>query len=85
MSKVRPQLNIPLKWENARVELNRALTEYAREINGSLRGEDEGETGTSTASFTATNKPGANNKTSPDTWVKINLNGTEYYIPAFLP
>lgn len=40
-------------------------------------------TGTKTASFTATNKPGANNKTSPDLWIPVNINGSTYYIPAF--
>lgn len=42
-------------------------------------------TGAKTATFTSTNKPGTNNKTSPDTWVWINLDGTAYLMPAFLP
>jgi hypothetical protein len=43
-------------------------------------------TGSATASFTATNKPGGNNKTSPDTWLEfVDSEGVTYYIPAFLP
>jgi hypothetical protein len=39
--------------------------------------------GTRTATFTATNKPGTNNQTTPATWLPINLGGTVYYIPCF--
>lgn len=41
-------------------------------------------TGSATASFTASNKPGANNKTSPDTWLTVTTGGNTYYVPAFL-
>lgn len=85
MSRVSPQSNIATDWNVARSELVRIIRDHARVVNEKLDGKDEGSTGTSTASFTASNKPGANNKTSPDTWVEINLNGTVYYIPAFLP
>lgn len=85
MSRTRPQVTVPIEWNIARNDLAKLLSEHARIINGKLDGEDQGETGTSTASFTATNKPGANNKTSPDTWIQVNLNGTVYYVPAFLP
>jgi len=39
--------------------------------------------GTRTATFTATNKPGTNDQTTPATWLPINLGGTVYYIPCF--
>jgi hypothetical protein len=39
--------------------------------------------GTRTATFSATNKPGTNNQTTPATWLPINLGGTVYYIPCF--
>lgn len=42
-------------------------------------------TGSASASFTATNKPGSNAKTSPDTWMPVTLNGVTHYVPAFLP
>jgi hypothetical protein len=85
MSRVPPQVNLQIDWKVAQAELSRILSVHARVINEKLDGADEGETGSATASFTATNKPGANNKTSPDTWVEINLNGKTYYLPAFLP
>lgn len=54
-------------------------------VGGSIRLNAQGQTtGTATATFSASNKPGANNKTSPDTWMPINLNGTVYYFPGFL-
>ncbi len=85
MSDVPKQVNVPLVWEVARAELQRVLSRHAAAVNERLLGADVGSTGSATATFSATNKPGANNKTSPDTWVQINLNGTLYYVPAFLP
>lgn len=40
-------------------------------------------TGSKTASFSASNKPGTNNQTTPSTWLPLLLDGTTYYIPAF--
>ena len=81
MSKVQEQITVPQQWGVARTELTRILAGQARAINAS---QGTAETGTATASFTATNKPGGNNKTSPDTWIKLVVDGTEYYVPAFL-
>jgi hypothetical protein len=39
-------------------------------------------TGAQTATFTATNKPGSTGGT-PATWLKVNLGGTDYYIPCW--
>ena len=39
-------------------------------------------TGTQTATFTATNKPGTAT-TAPTKWLPINLDGTKYYIPCW--
>ena len=44
---------------------------------------DKATTGAHTASFTATNKPGTTNQTSPALWIPINYRGTTYYIPVF--
>jgi hypothetical protein len=79
------QANIPIDWKIARPELIRLLNALLANVNGSVKGADVGETGTAIASMTASNKPGANNKTSPDTWLKVNLHGTIYYVPAYLP
>ena len=40
-------------------------------------------TGSSTAVFTATNKPGATTGASPANWLKIVLGGSAYYIPCW--
>jgi hypothetical protein len=40
-------------------------------------------TGAQTASFSATNKPGAAAQTTPTSWIPIQLDGTTKYIPAF--
>lgn len=37
-------------------------------------------TGASTGTYVGTNKPGSN---SNNTWLKININGTDYYIPIW--
>lgn len=79
-NKVPPQVNLPLPWEVAHSRIVEAFRQHARAINS----EYTAETGSATASFTASNKPGANNKTSPDTWLKVTVDGTDYYIPAFL-
>jgi hypothetical protein len=42
-----------------------------------------GSTGASTASFVATNKPGASTGVGPTTWVKISVGGASYWIPAW--
>jgi hypothetical protein len=42
-----------------------------------------GTTGAKTATFTATNKPGTNNQTTPAIWVPISVGGTIYYFPGF--
>jgi hypothetical protein len=39
--------------------------------------------GTSSATFTATNKPGATTGQGPSQWLKVNLNGSEQYIPTW--
>lgn len=58
---------------------------FIQALNNMTIAYGNGLTGTATASFTATNKPGANNKTSPDKWFPILAdNGTTYYIPGFL-
>lgn len=41
-----------------------------------------GITGSQTATFTATNKPGTGT-TTPDTWIAIPVNGVIHYIPAW--
>jgi hypothetical protein len=40
-------------------------------------------TGAQTATFSATNKPGAATQTSPTKWLPVTLDGTTYYIPAY--
>jgi len=40
-------------------------------------------TGSTTASFSSSNKPGSNNQTSPAKWLPVTFDGTVYYIPAF--
>jgi len=40
-------------------------------------------TGSSTATFSATNKPGPSTSVGPSTWLKIDLGGTGYYIPCW--
>lgn len=76
------QITIPESWATAKATILAIMAQHALEINKSLR--PTASTGTATASFTATNKPGANNKTSPDTWLQVTVSGTTYYIPAFL-
>ena len=52
--------------------------------NPALQITSSGTTGTSTASFTATNKPGTNAQTQPAIWLPIKIgNTTVYYIPCF--
>lgn len=41
-----------------------------------------GITGSQTATFTATNKPGTGT-TTPDTWIAVPINGVIHYIPAW--
>jgi hypothetical protein len=48
-----------------------------------LRLNTQATTGTQTATFTATNKPGSGT-TGPDKWIPISLDGTTHYVPAFL-
>jgi hypothetical protein len=48
-----------------------------------IRANAQATTGAKTASFTATNKPGANNQTTPAIWLPINCDGTVYYFPGF--
>jgi hypothetical protein len=48
-----------------------------------LRLNTQATTGTQTATFTATNKPGSGT-TGPDKWIPVNLDGTVHYVPAFL-
>lgn len=48
-----------------------------------LRIDTAATTGAKTATFSASNKPGTNNQTTPSTWLPINLDGTLYYIPCF--
>ena len=80
--KVSQQVSIPINWERAKTELTKVLQEHASAINESA----VVYTGSATASFTASNKPGANNKTSPDAWWKVvDSEGTTYYVPVFLP
>lgn len=50
---------------------------------GKLSVIDAFSTGAETATFTATNKPGAV-LTSPTQWLTVSLNGTDYYIPCWL-
>lgn len=83
--KLSSQVSVSPQWAVAQSQIMRILGSHAANINAKLSGADQGETGTATASFTASNKPGANNATSPDTWIRVNLNGTEYLVPAFLP
>lgn len=41
-----------------------------------------GITGSQTATFTASNKPGTGT-TTPDTWIAVPINGVIHYIPAW--
>jgi hypothetical protein len=50
--------------------------------NAAIRIDSSATTGTGTATFTATNKPGGN--TSPTQWLPISIGGTVYYIPLWL-
>jgi hypothetical protein len=50
--------------------------------NAALTVNKSGTIGGQTASFSATNKPGAAGG-SPQKWVPIILDGTTYYLPAF--
>jgi hypothetical protein len=82
VSNVKTQVNIPLDWKVAKPELTKIIQAHATAINT----KPVVDTGSATASFTATNKPGANNKTSPDAWWEIvDSEGTTYYVPVFLP
>lgn len=47
-----------------------------------IRVNTQATTGAQTASFSATNKPGAASG-SPQKWLPINADGTTYYIPLF--
>ena len=67
----------------ARIGANETVS-GAWTFTAAVRIDNQHSTGAATATFSAANKPGANNKTSPDTWIKVNLGGTDYYIPAFL-
>jgi Pectate lyase superfamily protein len=40
-------------------------------------------TGAKTATFSATNKPGTNNATSPAAWIPVTIDGAQGYIPWF--
>jgi hypothetical protein len=50
---------------------------------GTLEIDGVATTGAQTATFTATNKPGAAGGTTPAKWLPITMDGTTYYIPAF--
>jgi hypothetical protein len=77
-----PRATIPIEWKRAQAELTKILHNHATAINS----KPVASTGSATASFTATNKPGGNNKTSPDKWLEfVDSEGVTYYIPAFLP
>lgn len=41
-------------------------------------------TGAQTVTLAITNKPGASGQTTPNKWLPLNLDGTTYYVPAFL-
>lgn len=47
-----------------------------------IRANTQATTGTQTASFSATNKPGAASG-SPQKWLPVNADGTTYYVPLF--
>lgn len=47
-------------------------------------GTNQALTGTSTALFTATNKPGTTTGANPDKWLKIIISGAEYFIPCWV-
>jgi hypothetical protein len=82
VSDVPARVSIPLDWKIAQAELTKVVQAHARKINE----KPVASTGTATASFTATNKPGGNNKTSPDVWLEfVDSEGKTYYVPAFLP
>lgn len=51
-------------------------------LSGTIKMDDTSYVGTgaSTATFPGNNKPGSN---STNTWLKININGTDYYIPVW--
>jgi hypothetical protein len=40
-------------------------------------------TGSKTATFSASNKPGTNNATAPANWLPITCDGATYYIPMY--
>ena len=48
-----------------------------------IRVDSSATTGTQTATFTATNKPGSST-TAPSQWLPVSLDGSTYYIPCFL-
>ena len=41
-------------------------------------------TGAQSVTLSITNKPGASGQTTPNKWLPLNLDGTTYYVPAFL-
>jgi len=48
-----------------------------------LSGSSQFTTGTSTATFTATNKPGASTSVGPTQWMKVVANGNDFFIPMW--
>jgi hypothetical protein len=52
--------------------------------SGPVRLDGQDSTGANAATFTATNKPGSGVTLTPQTWLKINLGGTDYYIPCWI-
>jgi hypothetical protein len=52
--------------------------------SGAVRLDSQHSTGANTATFTATNKPGSGVTLTPQTWLKLNLGGTDYYIPCWI-
>jgi len=52
--------------------------------SGAVRLDSQNSTGAQTATFVATNKPGSAVTLTPQTWLLINLGGTNYYIPCWI-
>lgn len=48
-----------------------------------IRADSTATTGAKTASFTAANKPGTTNVTTPAQWIPVILDAVTYYVPAF--
>jgi hypothetical protein len=49
-----------------------------------VAGSNQATTGTSSATFTATNKPGATSGATPALWLRVDVNGVAHYAPLWV-